>query len=57
MEPRLIKAPETVALRWQRYAHYLILLVSVILMCLGTVWAFLPGSGRTHEEGSGLGEL
>lgn len=36
--------------RFQRYMHLTILVVSTILMCMGTVWAFLPSSGRHHDD-------
>jgi hypothetical protein len=32
--------------RAQKVLHYIILAISTVLMCMGTVWAFMPGTGR-----------
>ncbi|KLT40369.1 hypothetical protein CC85DRAFT_297557 [Cutaneotrichosporon oleaginosum] len=46
LAPSVLGVKEEGKARALRVLHLVILVVSTILMCMGTVWAFLPGTGR-----------
>ncbi|BEI88921.1 uncharacterized protein CcaverHIS019_0202830 [Cutaneotrichosporon cavernicola] len=46
LAPTVLGVKDSPATRWQRTLHLVILVISTVLMIMGTIWAFIPGTGR-----------